>query len=474
MVAAARDAVHLTVARPSRSIEQACYWLARRPEREVRSLETGRVADIAIVGAGLAGLWTALWIKELDPISEVVVVEQGVAAYGASGRSAGIVWDSIDYDHALAVAHFGEREAHRLARLGEANLAELGAFLTDRKFDCDYEPTGRLLVAQTPHQMDRCRAIVEAAEHVGITTSQLLDKDAVRAEVHSPVYIGGAAIAAGGVLDPVKLVDGLRREVERQGVLVFERSHVVAIEPVGAAVRVRTGRGRVEARTVVLATSAYAGQLLPRLAARVIPMFAYAIVSEPLTAAQREVLGWRGRQGVSDARTFGNFYRLTPDDRVLWGSSDVAYHPGSAIDPSSDHSEPHYDALRASFRRHFPAMQGLEWTYAWGGPIAVTTRLTPFFGRQREGRIVYGLGFSGRGLASTRLAGRIMALLALERSSDLLDLAMVKRPPRRFPPEPLRTITVRAVLRALRRVDAGAEPGPLLWLLDRLGLGFSS
>jgi len=202
-------------------------------------------------------------------------------------------------------------------------------------------------------------------------------------------------------------------------------------------------------------------------------MFAYAIVSEPLTPAQREVIGWRGRQGVSDARTFGNFYRLTPDDRVLWGSSDVAYHPGSLVDAAGDHSEPHYDALRASFRRHFPALPGLDWAYSWGGPIAVTTRLTPFFGRAREGRIVYGLGFSGRGLASSRLAGRIMALLALERSGELLDLAMVRRPPPRFPPEPFRTLTVRAVLRALRRVDAGAEPGLLLRLLDRLGLGFS-
>lgn len=440
----------------------------------MRPLEGGRVADIAIVGAGLAGLWTAWWIKQLDPISEVVVVEQGVAAYGASGRSAGIVWDSIDYDHALAVVHFGEVEANRLARLGEANLAELAAFLTEHQIDCDYEHTGRLLVAHTPQQLDRCRAVVEAAEHVGITTSQLLDKDALRAEVHSPTYIGGVSVAAGGLLDPVKLVDGLRREVERQGVTVFERSHVVALESVGAGIRIRTGRGRVEARTAVLATSAYASQLLPRLAARVLPMFAYSIVSEPLTPVQREIIGWRQRQGVSDARTFGNFYRLTPDDRVLWGSSDLAYRPGAHIDPKNDHSPEHYDALRASFRRHFPAVQGLEWAYAWGGPLAVTSRLTPYFGRAREGRIVYGLGFAGRGLASSRVAGRIMALLALERPDTLLDLAMVKRAPARFPPEPFRGPAVRAVLRALRRVDAGAEPGLLLGLLDRLGLGFTS
>jgi glycine/D-amino acid oxidase-like deaminating enzyme len=461
------------VARRSRPIEQACYWLAQRPEREMQPLQGARDADVAVVGAGLTGLWTALWLKQLDPTTEVVIVEQGVAGYGASGRSAGILWDSLDYDHALSIAHFGEAEAHRLARLGEANLAELASFFSDRTIHCDYEPTGRLLVALTPRQLDRCRAVVEAAEHVGVETGQLLDKEAVRNEVHSPLYVGGVSINAGGVLDPVKLVDGLRREVERLGVTVYERSHVVAMETIGAGMRLRTGRGRLEARTVVLATSAYTHRLLPRVGARVIPVHAYSLVSEPITAAQREIIGWSHRQGVSDARTFFNYYRLTKDDRILWGSSDVAHRTGHWVDPGSDHSPEHYDALRTSFRRHFPALSGVEWSYEWGGPLALTTRLTPYFGRAREGRVVYGLGFSGRGLAATRVAGRILAHLALERPSDLLDLALVRRQPVRFPPEPIRTLAIKAITRALRRVDTGAEPGLLLKLLDRLGVGFS-
>lgn len=457
-----------------RSIEQACYWLARRPSRAVTALPAAREADVAIVGAGLTGLWTALFLKELDASLEVVVVEQGVAAYGGSGRNAGMLSETLDHSHALAIEHFGEAEARRLARLGEANVAELGAFMIERAIDCDYEPTGRLLVALTPAQLADCRRLVDTAEALGVRTCQLLDKDTVRAAVHSPLYLGGVRFSAGGILDPVKLVDGLRREAERLGVTVYERSHVMGIEPAADRVRLRAARGRVDARRVVLATSAYTHLLLPAVARRMIPLYDYILVSEPLTPAQRDAIGWQERQGVTDGRTFFNYYRLTRDDRILWGTSEAAYYSGNRVAPACDHSPAHYESLRLSFRRHFPALAGLEWAYAWGGAICATTRLTPFFGRALEGRVVYGLGFTGNGLGATRIAGRILAHLALERSSELLDLALVQRPPLPYPPEPLRSWAVRSVTRALRRVDAGAEPGILLRLLDRLGVGFSS
>lgn len=458
----------------SRPIEQACFWLARRAPRVPKSLLGPHSADVAIVGAGLTGLWTAVFLKQLAPEQDVVVVEQGVAAYGASGRNAGMLSETVDHGHALAIEHFGAAEAQRLARLGETNVAELTAFLAERGIDCEYEPTGRLIVALTAAQLDDCRRAVEIAERLGLTTFRLLDKNAVRAEVHSPLYLGGVAIAGGGVLDPVKLVDGLRREAERLGVTVHERSHVVAIESTATGARIRTGRGRVEARRVVLATSAYTHQLLPHVARRMIPLYDYILVSEPLTATQRDVIGWSRRQGVTDGRTFFNYYRLTGDGRVLWGTSEAAYYPGNRVDATCDHSPRHYESLRNSFRRHFPALGELRWAYAWGGPICSTTRLTPFFGRAMEGKVLYGLGYTGHGLGTTRLAGRILAHLTLDRPSDLLDLALVKKPPFPYPPEPLRGLAVRAVTRALRRVDAGAEPSLLLKLLDRMGIGFSS
>lgn len=458
----------------SQPIEQACFWLAQREPRPWTELETRERADVAIVGAGLTGLWTALSLKALEPGLAVAVVEQGLAAYGASGRNAGMLSETVDHGHGLAIQHFGEAEARVLAHLGEANVAEMTEYLAARDIRCDYEPTGRLMVALTPAQLDEARRTVETAVRLGLDTFHLLDGDAVRNEVHSPLYLGGVRVTGGGILDPVKLVEGLRGEAERLGVRVWERSPVLAVERAGAGVSLRTARGAVTVRHAVLATSAYTHHLLPEVTRRFIPLYDYILVSDPLTAEQLETIGWRGREGITDGRTFFNYYRLTADDRILWGTSEAAYYPSNRVDPSCDHSPPHYAALRASFRRHFPALAALEFPYAWGGPICSTTRMTPYFGKAMEGRVSYGLGYTGHGLGTTRLAGRILAHLALGRPSELLNLSLVRKPPFPYPPEPLRSWSVAAVTRALRRVDAGGRPGPMLRVLERLGIGFSS
>jgi glycine/D-amino acid oxidase-like deaminating enzyme len=455
-------------------IEQACFWLARRAPRSHRPLEGDRDADVAVIGAGLTGLWTALFLKELDPALEVAVIEQGLAAYGASGRNAGMLSETVDHGHGLAIQHFGEAEARRLAALGETNVAEMTAFLAERGIRCDYEPTGRLMVALTAAHVEEAERTVETARRLGLDSFHLLDQAEVQAEVHSPLYLGGVTVTGGGILDPVKLVDGLRAEAERLGVLVYERSRATAVETAGGAARVRTEAGSVTARRLVLATSAYTHHLLPAITHRFIPLYDYILVSDPLTSAQRDTIGWRRRQGITDGRTFFNYYRLTDDDRILWGTSEAAYYAGNRVDPSCDHSPAHYAALRASFRRHFPALAALEFPYAWGGPICSTTRMTPFFGRALGGRACYGLGYTGHGLGTTRLAGRILAHMALDRPSDLLDLSLVRKQPFPYPPEPLRSWSVAAVTRALRRVDEGRPPGLMLRVLERMGIGFSS
>jgi glycine/D-amino acid oxidase-like deaminating enzyme len=461
-------------AKPRPSIEQSCYWLARRGSTSVTPLEGSGEATVAVVGAGLTGLWTALFVKQLDPQAEVVIVEQEVAAFGASGRNAGMLSETVDHSHALAIAHFGAAEAAILARLGEENVAELGGFLREHHIDCDYEATGRLIAALTPAQLDEARQTVEVARGLGLSSFRLLDRDAFQAEVKSPLYLGGVAVTGGGILDPVKLVDGLRREAERLGVRVFERSPVESVEGDGAAVAVRTARGKVLARTAVLATSAYTHRLLPSITRRFIPLYDYVLVSVPLSAAEWEAIGWRNRQGMTDGRTFFNYYRPTADGRVLWGTSEAAYYSGNRVGPECDHSAPHYAALKESWRRHFPALAGLEWEYAWGGPICSTTRMTPFFGTTSGGRVHYALGYTGHGLGTTRLAGRILAHRALGRPSELLRLSLVRKKPFPYPPEPFRTWAVTAVTRSLRRVDAGGQPGLLLRLLERAGIGFSS
>lgn len=455
-------------------IEQSCYWLARLPPREVVPLSANAETDLVVIGAGLTGLWTALTLKQLDPARDVAVVEQGIAAYGASGRNAGMLSETIDHSHGLAIQHFGFDAARQLAALGADNVREMLEFLEAQDISCEWEPNGRLMVALTDAQLDEARHSVATARSLGVDSFRLLSAEEVQAEVHSPLYRGGVAVSGGGILDPAQLTDGLRREAERLGVRVYERTRVESVVERGSGVELRANGVRLTARRAVFATSAYTHQLLPEVARRFIPLYDYILVSEPLTQAQWELIGWHCRQGITDGRTFFNYYRPTPDGRILWGTSEAAYYAGNQVGPACDHSPSHYDALKASWRRHFPALAGLKWPYAWGGAICSTTRLTPFFGRALGGRAWYGLGYTGHGLGTTRLAGRILAHLALERHSELLDLPLVTRKPFPYPPEPLRGWAVNMVTGALRRVDAGESPNLMLRVLERMGIGFSS
>jgi glycine/D-amino acid oxidase-like deaminating enzyme len=314
---------------------------------------------------------------------------------------------------------------------------------------------------------------VGVARGLGLDDWRYLSAEEVRREIASPLYRGAALAPRSGTIHPVKLAESLAAEARRRGVRIFERTPVDEIRVGPGGVVARTASGSVRAEKTILATNAYSHHLLPGLARRFLPLYDYVLVSEPLAAGERAAIGWEGRQAVTDARAFFNYYRQTADGRILFGTSEAVYYPRNRVDAASDHSPAHYRALEASFRRHFPALASLRFSHAWGGPICSTTRLTPFFGSS-GGRLFYGLGYTGHGIGSTRIAGKILAHRALGRESPLLDLKMVRRKPFPYPPEPLRRMAVGAVTRRLRAVDAGERPAWLLRALEKAGLGFSS
>jgi glycine/D-amino acid oxidase-like deaminating enzyme len=456
-------------------IEQASYWLATRREYTPSPALPGDTrADIVIVGGGFTGLWTSIFLKELSPATEVAILEQAVLGYGGSGRNAGQISGGIDHSHKLAMAHFGKAEARRMARVGLQNLAELEQFIREHRVACDYRRVGQLSVALTPAHVDDAHALVAAANELGVDGVRFLSAEETRAELNSPLYLAGVSDPGWGTANPVRLIDGLKREAERLGVKIFERTQVSGIERTASQVRVLTASGAVATDKVVLATDAYTHHIFPQLLRWFIPVYDYILVSEPLTTDQLAAIGWSGRQAMVDFRAFFNYYGLTADNRILWGTSEAKYYAPNQVDPTCDHSERHYGGLRESFRRHFPQLRDLKWKYAWGGPIASTTRLTPFFGTLEGGRVLYGLGYTGLGVANSRLAGQILGHMALEKSSELLDLAIVRKKPFPYPPEPMRSWAVDAVTGSLRHVDGGGKPGILLRTLDALGIGFSS
>jgi glycine/D-amino acid oxidase-like deaminating enzyme len=448
-------------------IEQSCFWLATRAGYvDNPALSGAQSADFAVIGAGFTGLWSAYFLKRINPSADVVVVERSVTGYGASGRNAGIVSTSIDHTHNLAIGHFGKAEAARLARLGLQNIEELDAFAQG----CDFERTGQLQVALTPGHMEECKRNLDVASELGIEGYRLLDKDEIQNEVNSPLYLGGLFVPGGGNLNPIKLIDKLKQDLLARGVRIFENTKVESLDN-GT---VNCAGGTIRAKRIILATDAYSHHLMPDLLFRFIPLYDYILVSEPLNEEQKKAVKWHNRQGMVDGRTFFNYYRLTADDRVLWGTSEAVYYPPNKVDESCDHSQGHYDTLRASWKRHFPDAADLQFPYAWGGPIASTTRLTPFFGTAYGDTVVYGLGYTGHGIGTTRIAGNILAHIATTKESELLSLKMVTNKPFPYPPEPIRSLSVNAVTASLQKVDRGESPNLLLRMLDVLGIGFSS
>jgi glycine/D-amino acid oxidase-like deaminating enzyme len=300
--------------------------------------------------------------------------------------------------------------------------------------------------------------------------------------VQSPTYLGGLWQRSGAVLvDPGRLVDGLRRAAVAASVRIHEHSGVRSIgrEDRGGAgggrgLSVRTDAGVLRAQRLLLATSAYP-PLLAAIRRYIAPVYDYVLVSEPLSAAQRAALRWEGRQGVADTGNRFHYYRLTHDDRILWGGYDAVYRYGGPVGPHLDEHDPTFAALSQHLFHTFPQLEGLRFTHRWGGAIDTCSRFSVFFGRAFGGRCVYALGYTGLGVGASRWGGRTALDLLDHRATDATRTTLVRRRPLPFPPEPLRAGVIGLTQRGLAAADRN-EGRRGLWLraLDRAGLGFDS
>lgn len=451
------------------------YWLAASPPDPRPALAGSTVADVVVIGAGFTGLWTAIRLLETRADLRVVVLEMETVGYGASGRNGGFCQASLTHGLANGLRHFPD-EVETLEAEGLRNLRELVAFVEAERIDCDLERTGELIVADRAYQVEEFRAWAEEAATHGEVV-RFLDRDEVRAEVHSPIWQAGLLGSPDRtvMLDPAKLCHGLARAAEARGARIHEHSQVTRLERVPGGVRVRTAGGaEVRAEHVVVATSAYSGWLR-RLSSLFVPVYDYALVSEPLAARQLESIGWRGRQGLADANNQFHYFRLTADDRILWGGYDAVYHAGNGVGPRFDVRPATFERLEGHFFRAFPQLAGLAFPFRWGGAIDTTSRFTVTFGQTMGGRVTYALGYTGLGVGASRWAAGVVRDFILRPDSDLLRLRFVRSSPFPFPPEPFRYGAVAAVRHELDRADRNeGRRGLLLRTLDALGIGFDS
>jgi len=466
------------MAHPSASDDRSgpvSYWLRDDAPVQHPPLDADGIADVLVVGAGFTGLWTALALTDTDPTLRVVVLEAETVAFGASGRNGGFCEASLTHGLANGIRHFPD-ELERLEAEGIDNLRGLVAFTREHGIDCDLEETGSLSVADQAHQVDEFRAWVDEAARWG-EHLQLMDRAAVQAEVHSPLWQAGLYRPPGRdvLLDPAKLCRGLARVARERGIRIHERTRVGRLERVaGGVVTTTVGGRRIRSDHVVVATSAYSAWLR-RLDSLFVPVYDYVLVSEALTPEQRTAIGWERRQGLTDANNQFHYFRLTADDRILWGGYDAIHYFGSRVDPELDRRPATFRRLEAQFLRAFPQLDGLSFPYRWGGAIDTTTRFTVTFGQTMGGRVSYALGYTGLGVGASRWAGGVVRDLILRPDEDRLRLRIVQRPPIPFPPEPLRSLTVDLVRHELDRADRNeGRRSVLLRTLDALGIGFDS
>ncbi len=456
------------------SIEDDCFWLRRGDVFPRPPLRGNARADVAIIGGGFTGLWTAIRLNETDPSLRIVVLEQARVAFGASGRNAGYVDASLTHGLVNGMRLFPD-EWRILDREAVENLRQTVTFIKSNGIDCDLEETGRMTVASERYQADELARMAEFAARSGVPL-RYVDQADVQSEIRVGGWLGGLFTPPerAVMVDPAKLCRGLAEYATSKGIEVYEETTVSRLERLSDGVRVHCDQGSVNADRVVVATAAYSGWL-PSLRARFIPLFDYALVTRPLDPPQLAQLGWSRRVPLRDAWNWFHYFRLTPDNRLLWGGYQAVYYRGNRVKPTYDLSPSTFATLEGHLSRTFPELAGVGIDYRWGGPIDSTARFAMTFPSLWGGRVVGAIGYTGLGVSASRWAGGIVRDMILRPGSDLLRLRIVRSRPIPFPPEPFRYLAFQAARMEIARADRRqGRRGILLRVMDRLGVGIAS
>ncbi|GAA4722182.1 Glycine/D-amino acid oxidase (deaminating) [Promicromonospora umidemergens] len=448
------------------------FWLDDLAERAgYPALSDPVRADIAVVGGGYTGLWSALRAKQRHPGARVVLVEGRSVGWAASGRNGGFCGARLTRGD----SHDRGRppdDPETLARLGQENLTAIGSAVSDLGLDCQWERTGVIDLAVEPYQIDWLQDAAARAARTGATHT-FLDRAKLRAEVSSPTYEAGLLRPDDAALvHPARLATELARIASELGVEIFQRTRVTGLTRAGRGARdavvLRTtspaGEAAVLADRVLLGTSAFPS-LLRRYRHHTVPAREHLIATEPLSAELLGAIGWRGRQGLADLANRSHYYRLTADHRIVFGGPDAG--------PET------HRRLAEHLLTTFPQLEGIRLTHRWSGAVDLSTRSGAFFGQAAGGRVQHAAGLAGRGVAGSHFAAQVMLdrLDTLDGSpaTERTALALVRRTPLPFPPEPIAALGLRATRQALDQADhQGGRRNTLLRSLDALGLSLEA
>ena len=449
------------------------FWLddPDRPAPEPELTKDLR-SDLLVIGAGYTGLWTALLAKEQNPTRDVVLLEAGEVATGASGRNGGFVDASITHGFLNGLSRW-PREVAILEKIGEANLDAIETTIKRLGIDCDYRRVGEIDIATEPYLLDEFKEIMELTEPYDLRY-QLFSREQLYEIVKSPIFLGGIKRPDSSLVNPAQLAWGLRKACLNRGVQLYEKTPVIKLEEENNLVIAHTPHGRIRANRVALATNAYP-PLLKRISYYIVPVYDYAIMTEPLTPSQRNSIGWHGREGLSDGNRQFHYFRTTVDGRILWGGYDAVYHWNNGVGPQLEQRPASFARLAEHFFQAFPQLEGVRFTHTWGGAIDTCSRFSPFWGTAHHGKTAYSMGYTGLGVGASRFGALVVLDLLNGRHTERTALEFVKTKPLPFPPEPLRSVGIKLSQWSMRQADEN-QGRENLWLkiMDWVGLGFDS
>jgi glycine/D-amino acid oxidase-like deaminating enzyme len=431
------------------------------------ALDGSSEADVAILGAGYTGLWTALYLLRRQPSLRIVILEQAIAGFGASGRNGSWVVPELNLSIPELARRHGTAAARAMTMATIEAVDEVGRAAGEEGLAIDWHKGGQLTIARGPHQVPDLDEHLRVHEQFGFgDRHQRLSATELSERLHVDGALGADYSPDCAAIHPGKLVRGLARAVERRGAVIHEDTTVTAFTPGQAADRDRgraarkpvlhTDRGDVTASTVVLAGEAWLTRL-KRLHRQLVPMFSLIVLTEPLDDAQWAGIGWAQRECVSSFRLTVDYLARTPDGRILFGGRGAPYHFGSAIEPDYDVHPPTHEMLRGMVRAWFPSLAGVRFTHAWGGPLGMARDWMPTFSHDPATGVASARAFIGHGVAVTNLAGRTLTDLILETPSALTELPTANHRSRDWEPEPLRFIGIRYAQQAFAGIDQRAE-----------------
>ncbi len=443
------------------------WWLEEALAAEVDAqgaprLEGDHDVDVAIVGGGYTGLWTALALRERDPALRIAILEKEIVGWGPSGRNGGVLhgyWTHLTRLRGLV----GDERALQLARASDRVIPAIRIFADARGEDIWLREGGYLKVSAARAQDAAIDRAVTTARELGVEEECIpLTGDEVADRIRSPVFRRGALFRDGATVQPARLARALRRAVLADGISLHEGTPVTRIVE-GAVSTLETPAGRIRAPEVDVATNAWAAGWKP-VAGRLTNFGSYVVLTEPVPELIEEI-GWTGGEAITDGRMFVHYFRTTADGRVLMGSGSGPIGFGGGVDRRFTRDEPTAARAEAGLRRLLPVLADARIDASWGGPIDVSADHLPFYGTVPGTRTHYGVGYSGSGVGASWLGSQILASLVTGANDEWTALPLVGRAVPRLPPEPISRIgggVVRSAILACEEAEESGRRGPLV------------